>query len=236
MFGLRTSNYLRNTCHVKLILCSKTSNSRGFAFVNGPEHVLKELVKLNGMEFQEKILVIDEAKKKSSTSSLTPLRQIPVNVSQKSQRKTAFNKTPVVPGHKSFSEVTKSKRTNSYNTLVFSDSIPKGIRMYQFNRTLRNRRAKMLNFPGTSSNEILHYIYVQLKEKLIESVIVHVGVNDLLNGNSQLKRYQIIENIKKKMCRFWSEENICFGIGVYDKRRFSNIRKISCITFEFLWR
>ena len=26
LFGLRTKNYLRNTCHVKLILCSKTSN------------------------------------------------------------------------------------------------------------------------------------------------------------------------------------------------------------------
>ena len=59
---------------MKLILCSKTNNSRGFAFVTGPEHVLNELVKLKGIEFQEKILVIDEAKKKSSTPSLKPLR------------------------------------------------------------------------------------------------------------------------------------------------------------------
>ena len=84
---------------MKLILCSKTNNSRGFAFVTGPEHVLNELVKLNGIEFQEKILVIDKAKKKSSATSLTPLRQIPVGVSQKSQS-TAFNKTTAVPGHK----------------------------------------------------------------------------------------------------------------------------------------
>ena len=51
-FGLQTTNYLRNTCHVKLILCSKTINSRGFAFVTGPEHVLNELFKLNGIEFE----------------------------------------------------------------------------------------------------------------------------------------------------------------------------------------
>ena len=108
---------------MKLILCSKTNISRGCAFVTGPEHVLNELVKLNGIEFQEKILVINKAKKKSSTPSLTPLRQIPVDVSQKSQTQTAFNRTPVVPGHKSFSEVTKSKSTNSCNTLIFSDSI-----------------------------------------------------------------------------------------------------------------
>ena len=49
LFGLRTTNYLRNTCHVKLILCSKTNNSQGFAFVNGPEHILNELVILYGV-------------------------------------------------------------------------------------------------------------------------------------------------------------------------------------------
>ena len=49
----------------------QTNNSQGFAFVTGPEHVLNELIKLNGVEFQEKNLVIDEAKKKPSTPSLT---------------------------------------------------------------------------------------------------------------------------------------------------------------------
>ena len=96
----------------------------------GPELVLNELVKLNGIEVQEKILVVDETKKKSSTPSLTPLRHIPADISQKSQRQTAFSRTPVVPGHISFFEVTKSESTNSYNTLIFSGSIPKGIRMY----------------------------------------------------------------------------------------------------------
>ena len=92
LFGLRTTNYFRNTCRVKPILCSKTNDFRGFAFVTRPEHVLNELVKLNGIEFQEKNLVIDEAKKKPSTPSLTPLRKI----SQKYQIQTASNRTPVV--------------------------------------------------------------------------------------------------------------------------------------------
>ena len=55
----------------------------------------------------------------------------------------------------------------------------------------------MLNFPGASSSEILHYIDVHLKEKLIDTIIVHVGVNDRLNERSQLKINQLIENIKK---------------------------------------
>ena len=185
----------------------------------GPELVLNELVKLNGIEFQEKILVIYETKKKSSTPSLTPLRQIPGDISQKSQRQTAFSRTPVVPGHKSFFEVTLES-TNSYNTLIFSGSIPKGIRMYEFDRALRNHRAKMLNFPGASSSEILHYIDVHLKEKLIDTIIVHVGVNDRLNENSQLKINQLIGNIKKitQKCVSFGVKKICVSGLVFTTR------------------
>ena len=39
LFGLQTTNYLPNTCHVKLTLCSETNNSRGFAFATGPGHI-----------------------------------------------------------------------------------------------------------------------------------------------------------------------------------------------------
>ena len=49
------------------------------------------------------------------------VRREGTKVRQKSYRQTAFNRTPVVPKHKNFSEVTKSKSNNSYN------SIPKGI-------------------------------------------------------------------------------------------------------------
>ena len=41
------------------------------------------------------------------------------------------------------------------------------------------------------------YIDVHWKEKLIDTVIVHVEVNDLRDENSQLKINQLIENIKK---------------------------------------
>ena len=44
----------------------------------------------------------------------------------------------------------------------------------------------MLNFSGASSNKMLHNIYVHLKEKLIDTVIVHAGVNDLITENNQL--------------------------------------------------
>ena len=36
------------------------------------------------------------------------------------------------------------------NTIIFTDSIPKGIHMYDFNKLIRDRKAKMLNFPVAS--------------------------------------------------------------------------------------
>lgn len=84
-----------------------------------PEHFLNELVKLNEMRFQENILAIDEAKKKSSTSSLTPFQ---VDASKKFQRQTAFNRTPLVPGNKSFSGKTQAKSNNLYSTLIFKNA------------------------------------------------------------------------------------------------------------------
>ena len=66
------SEYLPRDTYLYL----KTNNSHGFAFVAGPV----------------------EAKKKSSTLSLTPLKEIPVAASQKSQKQIALTRTPVAPG------------------------------------------------------------------------------------------------------------------------------------------
>ena len=48
--------------------------------------------------------------------------------------------------------------------------------MSQLNRSLKNCREKMLNFPGPSSNGILHYVDVYFNKKSIDTVIVPDGV------------------------------------------------------------
>ena len=82
-----------------------------------------------------------------------------------------------VPGKRNYCGATQP-RPSPHNTLIFTDSIPKGIRMYEFNSLLRNRKAQMLNFPEFSSKQMSHYIDIH---KSIDTVIVYVGVNDLLN-------------------------------------------------------
>ena len=43
----------------------------------------------------------------------------------------------------------------------------------------------MLDFAGSSSKQMLHYIDTHLEDKSIDTVFLHVGVKDLLNDNSQ---------------------------------------------------
>jgi len=67
LFGLGTTPYLRLNCSVELATCEKTGKSKNFAFVNVPEHVCVELMKLNGIEYYGKMLVIEEAKTKADS-------------------------------------------------------------------------------------------------------------------------------------------------------------------------
>ena len=68
---------------------------------------------------------------------------------------------PVNPGKDKYSETVKAKPEPA-NTLIFTDRIPKGIRIYDFNKLIKNRKAKMLNFPGASSRQ-LHYMDIHLE-------------------------------------------------------------------------
>ena len=112
------------------------------------------------------------------------------------------------------------QRPSPYNTFIFTDSIPKGIRMYEFNSLLRNRKAKMLNFPGSSSKQMLHYIDIHLEDKSIDTVLLHVGVNGLLNDNSKSNVDNLMSNIHKivEKCKRVGVRNIFVSGLVYTTR------------------
>ena len=47
---------------------------------------------------------------------------------------------------------------------MFSDSIPKGIRIREFNRYITNATARLKCFPGATSKELKHYFEPTLQE------------------------------------------------------------------------
>ena len=68
--GLRSTKYLQETCKVNILLSKRTGKSKGYAFLNVFDHVCSEIVKLNGIEFKSKILVLEEAKTKHKDLTL----------------------------------------------------------------------------------------------------------------------------------------------------------------------
>ena len=132
------------------------------------------------------------------------------------ENQNQFKNIAAVPGEKTYSEIVRGRYKPS--TLISSDSIPKGIKMYQFNKCLvNNNRAQLISFPGASSKSLLHYLDVHLEDKNINTVILHIGVNDLLNDDSPECVNMLMENLTKmiKKFRMYGVKNILVSSIVY---------------------
>ena len=117
-----------------------------------------------------------------------------------------FSRPPVVPGTKLISEGSLHSK-GQRGILIFTDSIPKGIPIRELNSFIKNGKAKMVSFSGATSKEILHYLDVHFANSSADAVILHVGVNDLLEDNIQSK----IENLGKNL-RSMVEKCYTYGI------------------------
>ena len=60
---------------------------------------------------------------------------------------------------------------------MFSDSIPKGIRIREFNRYITNATARLKCFPGATSKELKHYVVPTLQEESFNSNLIHIGIS-----------------------------------------------------------
>ena len=69
LFGLRSTKYLKQNCSVKMSTNSNTDKKKYFAYGTAPEHVTTELIKLNGIEFNSKCIIVEEAKNKPTAFS-----------------------------------------------------------------------------------------------------------------------------------------------------------------------
>ena len=153
--------------------------------------------------------------KRSKSSKRRP--QVVVNQFPGSQ--TVYSKQRVVPGHKSYSEIVKGIPSKC-KVKIFSDSIPKGIRLREFNRLLKNGNAKLLCFPGVNSKQLLHYLDINLDDCQTDTVILHVGVNDILQDQTSQGVENLVNNIKcmAQKCYSYGVTNIFISGLVYTTR------------------
>ena len=62
LFGIRSAQYLSENSDIQIPLLENTGKRRAFAYIAVPEHAVKELLKLHGIEFNGRKLVIVKTK------------------------------------------------------------------------------------------------------------------------------------------------------------------------------
>ena len=78
----------------------------------------------------------------------------------------------------------------------------------------------MFSFPSASSHQMLHYLDVHLEDRQINTVVIHVRINDILRAGSQSSIDGLLQNIKKyvfKMYKIWCEKYLYFGTSLYNQ-------------------
>ena len=60
----------------------------------------------------------------------------------------------------------------------------KTLRMGEFNQLLQEGKAYLKPFPGAKVKQLNHHATAVLARHQYDSIIIHVGINDLLNGSS----------------------------------------------------
>ena len=121
------------------------------------------------------------------------LEQVVVN--QHPENQTVFNRLPVVPGKSSYKDTAGRKKFQEINISIFSDIIPKGIRQKEFNSYVKFGKGRFFDFPGANAKQLSSYIDVNLENSNSDTVIIHVGINDLLNGSNEPQIDNLIQNI-----------------------------------------
>ena len=105
---------------------------------------------------------------------------------------------------------------------IVSDSIPKGIRMREFNECLNKYndvgKTHLKAFPGTTTKQLHHYIIPTLDDEHPNTVLLHVGINDLLQGGNEIGK--ISKNISEigAMCKDKGVKNV-FISGLIPSRK-----------------
>ena len=103
---------------------SNTGKKKYFAYVTAPQHVTTEFIKLNGIQFNSKCIIVEEAKKKSVTFSEANVLRPKSPVFSNHSTDENQSKLPIGLAKKSYSE-TVNLSPNSSNTLIFTGSIVK---------------------------------------------------------------------------------------------------------------
>ena len=114
---------------------------------------------------------------------------------------TKFHDLKHVPGNSSYADVSSKGK----KILIISDSMCSRIKMKEFNSYTKNGYAYRKTFPSATVNELAHYCIPTLLEDKPDTVIIHIGTNNVTKQNPS--------DISQELTNMVS---ICHNYGVND--------------------
>ena len=147
-------------------------------------------------------------------------------INQIPENQADFTRFCKVHGEKPSSNTEKNKYNGS---IKFFSDISRGIRMRDFNKFVRGGKAKRQCIPCATSNQLLHYLDINLQDIKTESVILHVGINDVLQNSTETNINSFSNNVQEMAERCHSSNvNNVFIFGLVYAERF-NVKTIENI-------
>ena len=92
--------------------------------------------------------------------------------------------------------------------------------MRDFSKFVRVGKARLQCFPYTTSNQLLHYLDVNLQDNNTESVILHVDINDVLQNSTETNINRFFNNVREMAEKFrsYNVKNVFISGLVYPER------------------
>ena len=113
LFGLRSTQYLKQNCLVNIPLVNKTGKSKGFPFIVTPEKVHQDLLKLDRVDLLGRKILIKEA---ISTRKKDPKQNKRTNfvVNNFPENQDLFKRPRVVPGNKLYATAVSERKSTQH--------------------------------------------------------------------------------------------------------------------------
>ena len=157
------------------------------------------------------------------------------------QSKQIINKrpNPVINQHPDRERVYQKQDNNgSFDRItphksirILFDSIPKGIKVREYNKCISNGYAKFKSFPGANVAHLNYYSNPTLTEVKPNIVVIHVGINNLLSAESNAISDEVIAdeiiNLGVKCVQYKAEKVFVSGILKCSRINPDRINKIN---------
>ena len=114
--------------------------------------------------------------------NITQRRRPNVVINNYPERENLLSKKKAYTDQRSKNEAGK---ISNKKITIFGDSIPKMLQMKEFNRHVTAGKAYLKSFPGATARHLGHYTIPTMMEHKPDTVIIHVGINDVLKARNE---------------------------------------------------